>query len=282
MRCKRLRSEPPGRFGAFGHFGRFGCIEVMTGLRNNAAARDVTPGGRRLLVCSRCGGALAGTSRRPKRSRPGFAPFYVCTNYTHRGRGVCVRNEVKEAWAVRQVIAELRERLLLPERLEWLRGELQARARARQADSSLARMRKAVAALEGTRARCRKRLVEASADMLPEVEAQIRQVRGQLDAARQSLHDVETADPVRDLAVTVGAAQKALWSLERALEGDNRCRLKEALAGILSAVLIEAEPHSTKTGKTRHRPRIQGIRLRPGSGLDVLSILSTSPGARPR
>jgi len=76
--------------------------------------------------------------------------------------------------------------------------------------------------------------------------------------------------------VTVEAARKALWALETALEGGNRCLLKEALRGVLAGVKIGAEAYRTTTGRTRHRPWIDGIRLRPGSGLDTLSLLSAS------
>jgi hypothetical protein len=227
-----------------------------------------------LLVCGRCGGTMAGSSCRPPRARPGL--YYVCANYTHKGKAGCVRNEAKEEWVVRQVITEIHDRLLLPDRLDWLRGQLEEQARAQRSDGSLARLRKAVAGLEGKLARARARLVEVSRDMVPEVEAQIRTLRGQLDAAKKALDDAETADPVRALKVTAAAAREALANLETALVGDNRCLLKEALAGILAGVVIGAEPYPTTTGKTRHRPRIEGIRLRPGSGLDTLSMLSSS------
>src|SRR5262249_51208162 len=143
----------------------------------------------------------------------------------------------------------------------------------------MARMRKAVGQLEAKLARCRGRLVEVSKDLVGEVEAQLRQTREELEAARKALRDAETADPVRDLKMTAEAARDALWRLESALEGGDRCLLKEALRGILAGVVIGAAPYRTTTGKARHRPRIDGIRLRPGSGLDSLSMLSSSSWA---
>lgn len=109
--------------------------------------------------------------------------------------------------------------------------------------------------------------------MIPEVEAAIRKTREELEAAGKALRDAETADPVRELKITTEATRNALWQLETALEGGDRCLLKEALRGILSGVIVGPEPYLTKTGRTRHRLRIDGIRLRPGSGLDTLSIL---------
>jgi hypothetical protein len=223
---------------------------------------------------------LAGSSVRPAAAKQGV--FYVCANYTHKGLGACVRNEAKEDSAVRQVIAELRDRLLLPERLEWLRQQLEQKTREQRSDVNLTRLRKTVAALETKLARCRSRLVDVSKDMVPEVEAQIRTTRGLLETAQNELHAAETADPVKELKVTADAARNALYNLETALGGDNRCLLKEALRGILSGVVIGAEPYETTTGKTRHRPRIDGIRLRPGSGLDTLSMLSASSWALTR
>jgi site-specific DNA recombinase len=226
-----------------------------------------------LLVCGRCGGTMAGSSVRPARAKQ--SAFYVCANYTHKGLAGCVRNEAKEDWAVRQIITELRDRLLLPDRLEWLREQLERRAKERRADGSLTRLRKAVGTLEAKLSRCRERLVEVSKDMVPEVEAQIRATREQLEATQGELRAAATADPARELKVTADAAREALSRLETALEGDNRCLLKEALRGILSGVVIGAEPYRTTTGKARHRARIDGIRLRPGSGRDTLSMLSS-------
>jgi hypothetical protein len=226
-----------------------------------------------LLVCGRCGGAMIGF-RRPKRCRPGVV--YVCQSYTAHGKALCVRAEAKEDWAVRQVIAELRDRLLLPERLAQLTRDLREKAKEQRSEGNLARLRKAVDRLEARLARERRRLMEVSKDLLADAEAALRATRTELEAARQALADAETADPVRDLKVTAEAAREALWSLETALEGDNRCLLKEALRGILAGIVVGAEPYPTTTGKTRHRPRVDGIRLRPGSGLDSLSLLSSS------
>src|SRR5262249_45084550 len=201
--------------------------------------------------------------------------FYVCAGYTHKGKEVCVRNEVKEDWAVREVITELREGLLLPERLEWLAAHLEEKAREQRSDKAMARLQKTVAQLETQMAKCRGRRVEGRRGMVGEVEAELRQTREALDAARKALRNAETADPARDLKITAEAARAALWRLESALEGGNRCLLKEALRGILAGVVIGADPYPTTTGKTRHRPCIEGIRLRPGSGLDSLSMLSS-------
>lgn len=92
-------------------------------------------------------------------------------------------------------------------------------AQRQRSDGSLGQLRKAVAALEGKLVRARGRLVEVSVDMVPEVEAQIRAVRVQLEAAQKELHDAETADSVRELKVTAEAARKALAALETAIEG---------------------------------------------------------------
>jgi site-specific DNA recombinase len=229
-----------------------------------------------LLVCGRCGAPMCGTHK-GKRCRPGL--IYVCQQYTRYSTAVCVRVQAEEEWTVRQVIAELRDRLLLPERLEWLTKKLAEKAREQRAEGSLDRMRKAVDKLNARLARERVRLMEVSKDLLPDAEAALRATRAELEAAERALRDAETADPVRDLQVTAEAARKALWSLETALEGENRCLLKEALRGVLAGVVIGAEPYPTTTGKTRHRARIDGIRLRPGSGLDILSMLSQSSWA---
>lgn len=226
-----------------------------------------------LLICERCHDTLVGF-RTPKRCTPGRV--YVCGNYSSHGTVACIRVEVKEEWAVKQVIAELRDRLLLPERLERLTQKLREKVREQRSSSNLERLRKTVDRLEARLTKERRRLMEVSKDMIPEAEAAIRKTRAELEAAGKSLRDAETADPVQELKITVDSARKALCLLETALEGENRCLLKEALRGILAGVLIGAEPYQTTTGKTRHRARIDGIRLRPGSGLDELSMLSQS------
>src|SRR5262249_50712760 len=84
-----------------------------------------------------------------------------------------------------------------------------------------------------------------SKDPLPEVEAQLREARQALEAARQALREAETADPVRELKTTAETARKALWALETALEGDDRCLLKESLRGVLAGVKVGADPYQT-------------------------------------
>jgi hypothetical protein len=213
---------------------------------------------------------MTGFRKRPP-SKPGVA--YVCSAYAAGGSAACVRVEAPEEWAARQLIANLRDQLLLPERLEWLQGQLEERCRHQRTDGNLARLRKAVAAREAKLARDRSRMMECSRDLLPEAEAEVRATRAALEAARKELHEAETADPVRELKVTIDAAREALWRLESALEGDDRPLLVEALRCVLSRVIIAAEAYQTTTRKTRHRPKIGGIRLRPGSGLDILADL---------
>jgi DNA invertase Pin-like site-specific DNA recombinase len=226
-----------------------------------------------LPVCGRCGAPMTGVRkmRRNKRSRRG--PVYICQGYVEHGTAVCVSAVAEEGWAVRQIITELRDRLLLPERLEWLTKRLAEQAREQRSQDGLKRMGKAVERLKARLDRERSRLMEVSKDLLPQAEAALRKTLAELGDAEKALREAQTADPVRDLKITAEAARQALWSLETALEGENRCLLKEALRGILAGVVIGAEPYQTTTGKTWHRARIDGIRLRPGSGLDVLSDL---------
>ena len=251
--------------------------------RRSPRTPTVEPGGfllSGLLVCRRCGAPMSGVRKMRRNNRSRRGPVYVCQGYVQHSTAVCVRAVAEEGWAVRQVIAELRDRLLLPERLGWLTKRLAEQAREQRGEENLKRLAKAVERLKARLARERSRLMEVSKDMIPEAEAAIRATRAELEAAEKALREAQTADPVRDLKVTAEAARKALWSLETAMEGDNRCLLKEALRGILAGVVIGAEPYQTKTGKTWHRARIDGIRLRPGSGLDVLSELERSRRGR--
>jgi site-specific DNA recombinase len=226
-----------------------------------------------LVECGRCGGVMVGfnTPKRCKRGR-----VYVCREYQAHGTAVCVRCQAHEEWIVKQIIAEIRDRLLVPERLERLTEQLREKAKQARSENNLARLQRTVDRLAARLDRERRRLMEVSRDVLADAEAAIRKTRAELEAAQKALRDAETADPVRDLKITAEASRKALWLLETALEGDNRCLLKEALRGILAGVVIGSEPYQTLTGKTRHRPRLDGIRLRPGSGIDVLSLLSAS------
>jgi DNA invertase Pin-like site-specific DNA recombinase len=232
-----------------------------------------------LLVCGRCGAPMTGVRKMRRNNRSRRGPIYVCQGYVEHSTAVCVRAVAEEGWAVRQIIAELRDRLLLPERLEWLTKRLAEQAREQRGQDNLKHLGKAVERLNARLARERSRLMEVSKDMIPEAEAAIRATRAELEAAEKALREAQTADPVRDLKITAEAARKALWSLETALEGENRCLLKEALRDILAGVVIGAEPYQTTTGKTWHRARIDGIRLRPGSGLDVLSDLERTAEA---
>src|SRR5262249_50460242 len=85
-----------------------------------------------------------------------------------------------------------------------------------------------------------------------------------------------SSSPASSRAPASETARQALGRLGEAIDGDDRCLLKKALRGILAGVKTGAEPYPTTTGKTRHRVRIAGMILRPGSGQDMLSLLSSS------
>jgi site-specific DNA recombinase len=233
-----------------------------------------------LLVCGRCGGPMCGVRKMRKNNRGRHGPVYLCQGYAQYGTAVCVRAKAEEERVVRQLIAELRDRLLLPERLEWLTKRLTEQAREQRGEENLRKLGRVVERLTARLDRERRRLMEVAKDLLPDAEAAVRKTKAELEAAQKSLREAQTADPVRDLKVTAEAARKALWSLESALEGENRCLIKEALRGIIASVTIGAEPYQTRTDKTRYRARIDGIALRPGSGLDVLSELDRCRSTR--
>ena len=231
----------------------------------------------RLLVCHRCGGWMTGLTRHAP-YKPGVA--YVCSTYVAHGPGACVRCEVREEWVVKQVIAELRAGLLHPENIDGFRDVLRERLREQRSDANLSRLRGEVKALEGRLSQARARLVEVSKDMVAEVEVAIRETREALKTAQAALRDAEGADPVRDLDRAVQAAVDATWQLETALQGDDRLLLKETLRGLLSKIVIDPEPYTTRSGKSWHRPAERPhIWVRPGSGLEVLVDLDASlPG----
>jgi DNA invertase Pin-like site-specific DNA recombinase len=234
-----------------------------------------TPGARpgaflfsRLLVCARCQGNMTGYVR----PRSNGEIVYVCGNYMAHGKaGDCPRCQVREKWLARQVVAQLRGRLLAPERIERLRAQLREYLTAQRGAERRAQLQREESSLTLRLERARGRLVEVSRDMIPEVEQEIRHSREALERVKAALRELETADPVRDLDDAVKAASGAVWALEQALDGEDRLLLREALRGILVRVEVLPVPYTTSTGKTWHRPGAARLVLRPGTGLELLA-----------
>jgi hypothetical protein len=144
--------------------------------------------------------------------------------------------------------------------------------KAQRSDSGLALLRKNVATLTAKLKKCQARLVEVDKDMLEDVQDQLRSTRDALASAQHQLRAVETADPIREMEVTVNRGRASLWHLEQAIECGDRAQQADALRTIIAHVVIEPVPNGVlRSGRMRFLPKLGGIALRPGSGLDVLA-----------
>lgn len=226
----------------------------------------------RLLVCGACGAWMTGFHRvRGVRLRA-----YKCSHYSAFGSRGCVRCEVPEAVAVTAIVAQLRC-LLAPERQAFLREQLAARLQSLRSDDNRARLRKRMRTLEASLTKYRRRLLEVSTDMIPQVEEGIRECVAQIEATSAELASAEKADPVRDLQAAVDASAKAIWTLEKALDDGDRPALREALRGIIAKIIVHPAEYQTGTGKTRRRPGTYQVELFKGTGLELLADLDGSP-----
>src|SRR5262249_776135 len=135
---------------------------------------------------------------------------YVCSTY-HNGEG-CSRNSVSEATLIDRVAELLARELDTPATLKRLRRELEAK-RSGRGDTlrpALERGRAHVAGLERRYEAGGDRLLAVSADLLPLAEKELRRLKGELDAAKADLDEVERQ---------VGACQAEAVNVDELLSG---------------------------------------------------------------
>jgi DNA invertase Pin-like site-specific DNA recombinase len=203
-----------------------------------------------LLRCSHCGQGMHGDTYNG-------CHHYTCSSYKSRP-GSCERYNVRQEHILPQLLAVLKDKLFKPATIKQVQAELirklsQQTAGIDQTQRLDAVDRKIEAAEH--------RLLEVSKDMLPRVEAQIRQLEQQraeiqAAAAGQSTQPTVSADVIEQ---RIRAAMQWFSRLERLASGKhNTTKLRQMLMQFVDRIELQFERKLWGKSKSRYKCELVG------------------------
>jgi hypothetical protein len=218
----------------------------------------------RLLVCGHCGSFLAGWTKKGQR-------VYTCSSYIKYGKAQCNRNTIHETPLLRLLIRKLQELFLDPDNLRKLRDEMRAIETANRSEDNLERMQKRVEQLTGKITRGSERLLEVSRSLLPEAEAALERLKRERDELLEEIERMQRESPVDDLERVIAEAEKALFTLQDALGGEDWPLLRQVLQETFNRVEL-FWTHEQRGKRMRSTLERGVIYLKPQKEIPNLSV----------
>jgi DNA invertase Pin-like site-specific DNA recombinase len=212
----------------------------------------------RLMVCGGCGSRLCGLATRGRRE-------YVCRAYLAHGRAACYRHAVEEGPMLRFLVGKLKD-AHLGGHLEALRRDLATQEARDQSDANRDRLARRVADLEGKLRQGNERLAIVPPDRIPGLTETLRGWERELGEVRRELRRVETESPTERLEQAVAAAERVLWELQEAVQGNDVPVIRNALAEMVDHIELHWE-HYQVGRQTRCRLTGGVIWMRTSEGL---------------
>ncbi len=198
-----------------------------------------------LVRCAHCGSSMHGDGYNGH-------THYTCGTYKSRP-GNCERYNVRQDQLLPQLLGILRDRLFKPAIIKQLRAELVKRLQQTQPTTDHADR---LAAVDRKIAAAEQRLVEVSKDMIPRVEAQLRQ----LEQQRTAIQSAAAQEPQRpamtqaEIASRVDAAVAWFGKLERLARKDcDPAKLRQMLHQFIEKVELNFERKLWGKSVRRHK-----------------------------
>jgi DNA invertase Pin-like site-specific DNA recombinase len=231
---------------------------VQARLKGNRRMTTPHPNGgdfalSRLLVCGHCGGSLVGITDHGKRN-------YVCGGYLAHGKGHCKRNTAPERLILDVLLRELQKAFLHPDNLQRLRQEVREMEAAERGDENLQRLRARARELGGMIGRGNENLAILPADRIPGVVAKVREWEAEEAAVKAELRRLESSSRADDLEQRIEAAERCIWNLREAAQGDDLPLLRDAVREMVKKVVLFWEHR--QAGKVT-RCRLVGGEIHP-------------------
>lgn len=226
------------------------CIQQLTERKRVTAP---TKGGAfaltGLLKCSHCGNAMHGDNANRTHS-------YTCYTY-HQRPGVCERHSIREEEVLRRILVELKERLFESGIVKRLRTELVSQLA--QPTGAASRIADKVEALNTKIAAAEFRLMEVSRDMIPRVEAQIRELIKQRDELNDSLRNAPAPITPADIDKRIKEALAWFKQLEKLSAAQfNPQHMRHMLAEFIDKVDLRFERVQWGRSGTRFKCNLVG------------------------
>ncbi len=161
----------------------FDRVQQQLAERRNCSTPHPSGGGFVLsgvLRCGKCGHKMIGDLSNGKH-------HYTCYGYRQHGKTYCDRNTLRQNEIVAGVLDGLQERYYNPETLAQLASSMRRQLKELKREPEPQALRRELDAIEAKLAKAKQRLVEVDADLLDDVQEQIRGLRRQRVAAEARL-----------------------------------------------------------------------------------------------
>ncbi len=166
-----------------------------------------------LLVCGRCGHKMMGDFGNGVHQ-------YTCYGYRQHGKACCDRNTVRQEIVLQSILEAVEREYYNPATLDRLAAECRRQLQSRGAKSDVVKLRKELADVDAKLAKAKRRLVEVDADLLDDVQQQIRLLRSRRESLAGMLKAASagTAKRSDDIDAKVQAALAWFGKLKEAAE----------------------------------------------------------------
>lgn len=226
-----------------------------------------------LCVCAHCGSRLIGRNFKGGR-------FYRCNLYDSAGKGSCLGYAIAEPKLLGMVTGAV-ERLLASEaNIDAVVREAEALASAAEASApkDAAKRAKRLAQLERQIAGGVEKLSILDADLVPDMQASIRQWKNERAQLEKSAAQAQEAASARShIAGLKDTLREVAKDVRQALRSEEPALVRTALRELTSS--IELEFSARREGKRNTYTFASGwLNIRPQEGLDLSSLL-TAPGS---
>lgn len=203
-----------------------------------------------LLKCSHCGQSMHGDTYNG-------CHHYTCSSYKNRP-GSCERYNVRQEHVLPQLLAVLKDKLFKPSIIKQLRSEMMRKLKQPEPTFDYADR---IEAVDRKIEAAEQRLVEVSRDMIPRVEAQIRQLMQQ----KQEIEQLVARAPSKpvltqaDISQRIDAAIDWFSKLERLTPNTrNTLKLRQMLHQFIDSVELQFTRTLWGKSTTRYKCELSG------------------------
>jgi site-specific DNA recombinase len=150
----------------------FGKVQEALARRRTCSTPIKSGGGfvlSGILYCGKCGNKMSGDFGNHTHQ-------YTCYSYRQHGKCRCDRNTVRQQIVLQNILAAIQHEYYNPETMDRLAAECR-RQLAKDNKPEAAKLRAELAAVDGKLDKAQRRLVEVDADLLDDVQQQIRQLK---------------------------------------------------------------------------------------------------------
>ena len=199
-----------------------------------------------LLRCGKCESAMHGYANGPRL-------YYWCQGHKTKGSAFCDLNAVKQNELLGYVVETIEQHWMNPLVVKALREELHRLVEGDHPKVSPDRLQAQLATLDAKLTKARKRLLEVDADMLPDVQAGIRELRAQREQLETALRAASTPRKAlfADVDERIDRAVSAFCGLRGVLESADPVHRRETIRQTVHHIDVWAERNSGRKNNFR-------------------------------